>query len=369
MPYPGSLVFWGSPQYRMLNLPFARQILLSQVVARHASPRGIRVPQSGWLHHHGEHDLHLGEAKSTYRRTHRWQRMHREDDSTTFACEDQIHKVLFSTQPDDIGLYGKPLARNAQVWSAHFHPVLHGPTADAAVLERAMTEVAHGHSLGYRFFYPPMQAGRFRNLLASPADRLPPWRQDAHAGYDADGLSHGGRCVGHVTARTRIVAALSTEPRNTKPLDRRRRTRRAAAAFAEQLGIPADQTFDAKDALTFHHTATRPFEVRYWKTIAKLAEGRYLNKNSADCFDRSRDAGAAAVAQTRSRSAGRFPARLLPQARARYGTTGARRRHAVPLENGFRISLDGRLAAIRTAARRSATSSASFPAAIARKRS
>ena len=30
-------------------------------------------------------------------------------------------------------------------------------------------------------------------------------------------------------------------------------------------------------------TATRAFEVRYWKTIADLAEGRYLNKNSGDC--------------------------------------------------------------------------------------
>jgi Zn-dependent M28 family amino/carboxypeptidase len=35
--------------------------------------------------------------------------------------------------------------------------------------------------------------------------------------------------------------------------------------------------------LTFGWTATRAFEVRYWKTIADLAEGRYLNKNSGDC--------------------------------------------------------------------------------------
>jgi hypothetical protein len=35
--------------------------------------------------------------------------------------------------------------------------------------------------------------------------------------------------------------------------------------------------------LTFEQTATRAFELRYWKTIADLAEGRYLNKNSGDC--------------------------------------------------------------------------------------
>jgi Zn-dependent M28 family amino/carboxypeptidase len=36
-------------------------------------------------------------------------------------------------------------------------------------------------------------------------------------------------------------------------------------------------------ALTFPHSANRAFEVRYWKTIADLAEGRYINKNSGDC--------------------------------------------------------------------------------------
>ena len=283
LPYPGSLVFWGSPQYRMLNLPFARQILLSQVVARHASPRGIRVPQSGWLHHHGEHDLHLGEAKSTYRRTHRWQRMHREDDSTTFACEDQIHKVLFSTQPDDIGLYGKPLARNAQIWSAHFHPVLHGPTADAGVMERAMNEVAHGHSLGYRFFYPPMQAGRFAVFWHRPLIAFRHGGKTRLLDTTLTGYLTAEDASGHGAPELELWPRLPTEPRNTKPFTDAERTRRAVAAFSEHLGVPADVTFDAKDALTFHHTATRPFEMKYWKTIAKLAEGRYLNKNSADC--------------------------------------------------------------------------------------
>ena len=283
LPYPGSLIFWGSLQYRELNLPFAGQILLSQVVARHASPRGIRVPQSGWLHHHGEHDLHLGEAKDTYRRTHRWQRMHREDDSTTFACEDHIHKVLFSTQPDDIGLYGKPLARNAQIWSAHFHPVLHGPAADTGALVRAMEVVAHGHSLGYRFFYPPMQAGRFALFWHRPLIAFRHGGKTRTLDNLLTGYLTAEDAAGHSPAKIELWPRFSAEPRNTKPLTDAERSRRAAAAFTEQLGVPADASFDAKDALTFHHTATRPFEVKYWKTIAKLAEGRYLNKNSADC--------------------------------------------------------------------------------------
>ena len=38
-------------------------------------------------------------------------------------------------------------------------------------------------------------------------------------------------------------------------------------------------------ALTFTHSASRDFEVRYWQTIASLAEGQYLNQNSGDCVD------------------------------------------------------------------------------------
>src|SRR6516164_5673630 len=37
------------------------------------------------------------------------------------------------------------------------------------------------------------------------------------------------------------------------------------------------------DSLTYSYSARRPFEVAYWKTIASLAEGKFLNKNNADC--------------------------------------------------------------------------------------
>src|SRR5207247_1909779 len=37
------------------------------------------------------------------------------------------------------------------------------------------------------------------------------------------------------------------------------------------------------EPLTFAQTARRSFEVCYWKTIASLAEGKYLTKNNADC--------------------------------------------------------------------------------------
>ena len=39
----------------------------------------------------------------------------------------------------------------------------------------------------------------------------------------------------------------------------------------------------SKDALTYHRTARRSFEMAYWRTIARLACGKYVNKDNADC--------------------------------------------------------------------------------------
>ena len=297
MPFPGSLVFWGSPLYRRLagELPLADQILLLQAVARHERKQGIRVPQSGWLHrpqrNSAAHDEGLGKAHEGFRRSHRWQRVLRSDDATAFAREDHIHTVLFSTHPDDVGLYGKPMARNAQIWSSAFRGVLHGPAADAAAIGQAIAAMEQGGSFGYRFFYPPMQAGRFAvfwhrpliafcdragqaNLIDSPlcgslsaidavhlsGPEIELWpRFDAQRPEEISrggkGYSPPGEVGGHAIERE----------------------------FERRLGVPADSVFDPSTALTFRRTANRPFEIRYWKTIASLAEGRYLNKNTGDC--------------------------------------------------------------------------------------
>ena len=37
------------------------------------------------------------------------------------------------------------------------------------------------------------------------------------------------------------------------------------------------------EPITYRYTATRAFEVEYWKTIARLATGRFINKDNADC--------------------------------------------------------------------------------------
>ena len=71
--------------------------------------------------------------------------------------------VLFSSGRHDVGLYGKPMARNAQIWTHDYDLLLDGPQADAAGLSRTAAALGEGGQFGYRFFFPPMQAGGTRS--------------------------------------------------------------------------------------------------------------------------------------------------------------------------------------------------------------
>ena len=77
-------------------------------------------------------------SAARFRRTHRWARVHRHQDelAAIAANEDKLAHVLFSAAPGDVGLYGKPMARNAQIWTDDFRLLLDGPRATAAELTR-----------------------------------------------------------------------------------------------------------------------------------------------------------------------------------------------------------------------------------------
>jgi hypothetical protein len=167
LPFPGSLVFWGAAPYLPLQrqLPLAMQIPLLHSVIRHEAPTGIRVPQSGWLHeprpgqpasnHH-----HHGPLRNTFRRTHRWDRVHRDDDELAIeACDEKLVHVLFSTAADDLGLYGKPMAHNVQLWDHLYQLLLDGPRATPTTIKQAEHMVLQGGLFGYRLQYPATQVG------------------------------------------------------------------------------------------------------------------------------------------------------------------------------------------------------------------
>lgn len=175
LPFPGSLIFWGCPPYLKLQreLPLAMQLPLLSVCDRYESPQGLRIPQAGWLHeaHPDLHspDMEKGKFRNTYHRTHRWARVARyEDELAVDGHEDRMAHVLFSSEPTDIGLYDKPMARNSQIWTYHYDLLLDGPLADREQLARAAQALRAGGQFGYRFYFPPMQAGDYEVFWQRP---------------------------------------------------------------------------------------------------------------------------------------------------------------------------------------------------------
>src|SRR6516162_3576412 len=52
------------------------------------------------------------------------------------------------------------MARNIQIWTERAEPVLDGPHASPADIERAMRRVKEGGVFGYRFIFPAMRVGK-----------------------------------------------------------------------------------------------------------------------------------------------------------------------------------------------------------------
>jgi hypothetical protein len=169
LPFPGSLLFWGINRYHQLgkHLRLAEQIPLLHFVERHEFGC-IRIPQSGWFEEAKEEGVVKASAskhgflpvRNTYKRTYRQAREHRFEDHLVKAAEHRLPHVLFSTRPQDIDLYHKPMARNIQLWDDDYRPLLDGPVASAEEIYKAAEVVAEGGVFGYRFLFPAMCVGR-----------------------------------------------------------------------------------------------------------------------------------------------------------------------------------------------------------------
>jgi hypothetical protein len=352
LPFPGSLLFWGTRPYLQLHeqLPLALQIPLLHVLARHEGPLGIRVPQSGWLHEprpgSPEPAEFHGPMRNTFKRTHRWARVHRDEDELALTeHEDRLVHVLFSTAGDDMGLYGKPMARNAQLWTEDCRLLLDGPHATRDDVHAAFRAIHQGGTFGYRFQYPAMRVGVHevywhRPLVAyvSPTTEQVVVLRDAPTGYltayraDKPDLvrpvemwprflqrelhlaaielfEHTNDLRPHCTTRNirklldtqhllggkplpytlaRQLLTLSKKESLDDWLDSLQhhaadpeRVHRLIETLRRLIGPPPTRPRRLK-SITYKQTANRPFEEAYWKTIAFLAEGRYRTKNNAD---------------------------------------------------------------------------------------
>ena len=152
LPFPGSLLFCGAPSYLKLEKELAAGRANSAVALARAARGAVGDPHSavgldaraaGRAH---RRRADVGPLRNTFRRTHRWARVHRHEDelAAVAANEDKLAHVLFSTAPDDLGLYGKPMARNAQIWTDDSTCSSTGPGPRRPQLKRAANRLAGG---------------------------------------------------------------------------------------------------------------------------------------------------------------------------------------------------------------------------------
>jgi hypothetical protein len=346
LPFPGSLVFWGVERARRIfpRMPLGLQIPLLANIDRRESPIGIRVPQAGVFQQAGtdeEADNVAGQVRNTYKRTNRWEKVTRDQDEPLVAPDSPLFNVIFSTDPGDLGLYGKPMARNVQIWNRDAELILDGPHASPAEIKLAMKTVLKGGVFGYRFLFPAMRVGKhevywhrplvaFRNS-AGEATVLPDAPLGFLTAYDADKprLDRAVELWPRMQKRPVLLAALEGEDYTRKrqvPMQVRnvRKLTHAYALFGMKplpmqfarriMGLdkegagerwlkqlpdqvssrireivevptkaPSVRRGRVPESLTYARTANRDFEFAYWKTIAALSEAPLINKNNADC--------------------------------------------------------------------------------------
>src|SRR4029079_14686987 len=89
-----------------------------------------------------------------------WEKVLRDQDEPLISKESPLESVVFSTKPCDLELYGKPMARNVQIWNEHAELLLDGPHASPADIKRAMRTIQAGGVFGYRFLFPAMRVAK-----------------------------------------------------------------------------------------------------------------------------------------------------------------------------------------------------------------
>ncbi|MEI7490697.1 MAG: M28 family peptidase [Bacteroidota bacterium] len=349
IPFPGSLSPWGTKEYIDLShhMYDAIQFPMLRLVSRNEENFGIRVPQSGWFHQSspGNENPDILEELllNSYVRTSRWDRKGRTEDPLLDSKEiDPVAQTLFNTTLPALDLYNKPMARNVQLLNEHIELLLDGPRAGKKEIEHAAAVVLAGGLFRYRFYFPPMQAGRheifwhrpivscvdtatskpmvFPDLLhgyftaydtvtPDPAKPIELWprmmERQPHTSILKHFLSEHDRYK-HLTAFNLMtlldVQELLGVPSLEKDFARHLIRIKKDANLDQWLDILHERTYQPGLAhrakvfveniirendtsiqpLTFGETATRKYEEDFWNTIFSLACGEYINKDNAD---------------------------------------------------------------------------------------
>jgi hypothetical protein len=267
-----------------------------------------------------------------------------QDELNEAAHKIRLIKALFSTEPDAMGLYNKPLACNSQLWTRKFDLLLNGTKAGRRKLVEAEKTLSEGGLFGYRFFYPPMRVGVHDMYLHRPLIAFLPSMSDkvqirsgslygyltGYSDNDKD-MSHPVELWPRMQKRELYLSALhdfNTQHdhfahqtalniislfESWEALDRKPLTRSYAYSllniskdknlelWLDELDIhtespdkaagmrkaiekiiePAD-SLNLPEAITFAVTATRKFEESWWNDIKFLAQGEFNYKDNAD---------------------------------------------------------------------------------------
>jgi hypothetical protein len=211
LPTPASLIFWGSPRSLHLHeeLPLGLQIYMLLMTTRRRDTTGFLVPQSGVMHDpknppkHAHHEL----TRNQFKRTHRWDKVLREADELVHLHrpDHPLIDVLFSSFPDDCGLYDKPMVRNVQIWTLDGHLVLDGAPATTEEIHKAYERIKTGGEFGYRLHYPAMRVGAHVVFWQRPmAAFYCPQTHEPKVLHDAP--------LGYLTAYATVPQADRTDP-------------------------------------------------------------------------------------------------------------------------------------------------------------
>ncbi len=346
VPSPETMTFWNRRVSSRLEvgLPHATQIPLLALFRRNEGS-GLRIPQSGLLHE-GKHEAEPDSPslQNSYRRSSRHDRHLRHMDILQFeGRETRLAKALFSSHPDDTGLYDKPMARNCQLWTSSYMPVLDGPTASPGELLCARSAILRGGTFGYRFVFPAMRIADYETFWHRPlvavvregekpqilfdeapsgvilaekpgagaAGRIelrpsfdarpemaaaakltlngpakPHRREAAEAAlhiFDA-ARALGGKIHEDAAAKVAMLKGTSVKPL-LETLEKSADSPEAAKTIAAAIeGVLDKSPRPLPQALSFHRTANRKFEIDYWDAIRRLASQDFVNKNNADCI-------------------------------------------------------------------------------------
>jgi hypothetical protein len=352
IPFPGSMVLWGIPEYIKLQktLYNAIQIPMLRLVKRDEGLSGMRVPQSGWLHEPGNSGKKAKILEqfieNSYIRTNRWDKVKRHEDGLLNSKNiDPVVQTLFSTDLKSLDLYNKPMARNCQLLNENLKLILDGPGAGRREIGKAALKLVEGGLFRYRFYFPPMMAGKHEIFLhrpvvgclsaktgkveiatdllsgyftgyfcedpdlSKPIELWPRLRrrelvqsilQNFVPGHDhylhqtslnVMTLMDTWELLGNKTLGREFARSLVRIPKN-ESLDQWLATfpgRSKDPVMAKKIAKaivnitePAGVPESLPDNHTYNYTSSRKYEVAYWKQIFFLAHGKYIHKDNAD---------------------------------------------------------------------------------------